>query len=155
MDPTESEIRARKCWLNRCCGCRWKNAGPALQRSLQRETSSVMKEEYVADIKQALAWWYSHACFFFISEEKETPSKTHTENPGKTKPKWASSNAFLCVSGIPSCLSLFLSLFYPWQLKLCQWHSMDGCHRCHCQQRDNTAPNAGQGEMKEAQLRTA
>lgn len=50
------------------------------------------------------------------------------------------------------CLSPPLTASH-WQLAPCQWHVVDGCHRCHCQKRDNAASNAGQREMKEAQRR--
>lgn len=78
-------------------------------------------------------------------EEKKTPNRPEC-NPVEHLPEKASLPFW------SRCLSPPLTAS-RWQLAPCQWHVVDGCHRCHCQQHDNAASNAGQREMKEAQRR--
>lgn len=75
-------------------------------------------------------------------KEKNRPECHPVEHPPRnsTLPFWS------------RCLSPPLTASH-WQLAPCQWHVVDGCHRRHCQKRDNAASNAGQREMKEAQRR--
>lgn len=105
----------------------------------------VLSKQYVCS-----DMFLQHHCF---SGNSSTFKSTELPEKNKKTTTWSLKSSFSCFQNVP--LSLFLSLFYPWQFRLCQWLGMDGCHRRRCQQHDNTAPNAGQGRRKEAQQRTA